>query len=154
LQDDLKATILDKEKRKLYLLKQEEETWRQKSRVRWLAAGDRNTKFFHAFTNSRKKINTIWDITKEDGTVINKTTDLQKEVVSYFQNVFKAQDNIAISDQLAVLKNYPRIFSMEEGIKVVEPVTLAEILTTLKGFKASKIPGPRWLDGGILSGFF
>jgi hypothetical protein len=84
VQDDLKATIEDKEKRKLYFLMQEEETWRQKSRVRWLTTGDSNTKFFHAFANSRKQNNTIWDITKEDGTFINKTIYLQKEVVSYF----------------------------------------------------------------------
>jgi hypothetical protein len=59
-----------------------------------------------------------------------------------FRNFFKSWENIAISDQLVVLKNYPILFSVEEGIKVVDPVTLAEILTTLKGFKASKSPGP------------
>jgi hypothetical protein len=134
--------VIEKEKRKLVLLRQEEETWRQKSRVNWLASGDRNTKFFHAYANSRKQINTIWDITKDDGTIITNNLELQKEAVDYFQNVFKAQDNLAISDQLAVLRNYPRMFSVEEGLRLVEPVTLAEILTTLKGFKVSKSPGP------------
>jgi hypothetical protein len=33
------------------------------------------------------------------------------------------------------------MFSEEEGRKVVDPVTLAEIQSTLKGFSASKIPG-------------
>ena len=39
---------------------------------------------------------------------------------------------------------------MEEGLKVAEPVTLAEILTTLKEFKASKSLGP---DGWTLDFF-
>jgi hypothetical protein len=124
------------------LLRQEEETWRQKSRVNWLATGDRNTKFFHAYASSRKQINTIWDITKEDGTIISNKLDLQKEVVDYFQNIFKAHTDLAISDQLAVLRNYLRLFTEEEGIRLADPVTLAEILSTLKGFKCSKSPGP------------
>jgi hypothetical protein len=142
VEDKVKISVLDKEQRKMVLLKQEEETWRQKSRVNWLAAGDRNTKKFHAYASSRKQINTIWDITKGDGTIITNSSDLQKEAVDYFQDMFKAQDNLAITDQLVVLRNFPRMISEAEGNSIIEPVSLAEILKTLKGFNSSKIPGP------------
>jgi hypothetical protein len=87
-----RALVLEKEQRKLTLLREVEETWRQKSRINWLASGDRNTKFFHAYANSRKIINSIWDIKKEDCTVINWIHDLHKEVVGFFHNTFKAHE--------------------------------------------------------------
>jgi hypothetical protein len=74
------------------------------------------------------KINTIWEINKEDGSVISSNQDLQVEVVGYFQNIYKAQPNLCISDQLAVLKNYPRMFTEEDNLRVTEPVTSTEIL--------------------------
>jgi hypothetical protein len=83
-EEEEKVLIVEKEQRKLLLMRQEEETWRQKSRLNWLASGDRNTKFFHAYANSRKQINTIWDISKEDGTMISSDKGLQKEAVGFF----------------------------------------------------------------------
>jgi len=145
-----KVLILEKEKRKLVILRHEEETWRQKSRLNWLASRDKNTKFFHAYANSIKNNNTIWDITKEDGTMIASNQGLQKEAVGDFRNIFKAQANLSISDQLAVLRNYPRMFSEEEGLRLDDQITLAEILSTLKGFIASKSLGP---DGWTIEFF-
>jgi hypothetical protein len=64
------------------------------------------------------------------------------EVVGYFQNIYKAQPNVCIIDQLEIIKNYPRMFTEEDNIRVCEQVTSVEILKTLKGFKGSKSPGP------------
>jgi hypothetical protein len=108
----------------LVLLNQKEETWRHKNRINWFPSRDRNSKFFHAYANSRKQKNTIWDITKEDGTLITSNQGLQKEAVRYFQHVFKAQANLPLSNQLAVIRNYPGMFSDEEGLILDEPVTL------------------------------
>jgi len=53
--------------RKEQLLLQQEITWRLKSRALWLEAGDRNTKYFHAFANQRKNKNSIWSLQIGDG---------------------------------------------------------------------------------------
>jgi hypothetical protein len=117
-----KVIVIGLEKRKLILLRQEEETWRQKSRINSLAVGDRNTKFFHAYSTSRKQNNTIWEIRKEDGIVITSNQYLQLQVVEYFQNIYKAQSNLCTNDQLALLKNYPRMITEEDNHRVIDLV--------------------------------
>lgn len=44
------------------ILYQEEVMWRLKSRSLWIAAGDRNTAYFHSFVEMRRKHSAIWEI--------------------------------------------------------------------------------------------
>lgn len=39
------------------VLFQEDIKWKQRSRTKWLGAGDRNTKFFHAVASARRQVN-------------------------------------------------------------------------------------------------
>jgi hypothetical protein len=123
----------------------------QKSRINWLASEDRNTKFFHAYASYIKQSNVISDIKKGDGSKITSQHALKKEAIGYFQNIFKTHENLSISNQLEVIRAYPRIFSDEKGLRIAHPVTISEVLSTLKGFVDSKIPGP---DGWTIELFF
>lgn len=58
----LRCHIKELERKKHNLLKQEEVSWRLKSRAIWLKEGDKNTKFFHKYENSKCERNTIWKI--------------------------------------------------------------------------------------------
>ena len=42
--------------------RKEEQVWRQKSRIKWLKEGDRNSKFFHFVANGRRRRNFIGDL--------------------------------------------------------------------------------------------
>ena len=46
---------------------QEEAFFKQKSRIRWLQEGDRNTKYFHHFVKKRQMHNRILSVTCDDG---------------------------------------------------------------------------------------
>jgi hypothetical protein len=45
----------------------EEIIWQQHSRIRWLAAGDKNTRFFHLQANQQNKKNKIKSLKNPDG---------------------------------------------------------------------------------------
>ena len=49
------------------ILLKNEEKLRLKSRATWLEAGDRNAKFFHKFASFRGNLNSIWEISDENG---------------------------------------------------------------------------------------
>lgn len=50
------------------LLDQEEVHWRQRSKIKWLKVGDRNTGFFHHHASNRKKKNQIVGLCDDGGT--------------------------------------------------------------------------------------
>jgi len=83
------AALLQK---RAQVLKDREESWRLRSRAVWLKAGDENTKFFHRHANGRKKINTIWELKKEDGTPVKTFRTfrgLAAPAKAHFQGIYK-----------------------------------------------------------------
>uniref|UniRef100_A0A803QD49 Reverse transcriptase domain-containing protein n=1 Tax=Cannabis sativa TaxID=3483 RepID=A0A803QD49_CANSA len=62
--------------------------WRQKSRVSWLKDGDRATKFFMAFTVTRRRQNYIQILSHESGNVLDQIADIAKQFIDKFSNTF------------------------------------------------------------------
>jgi hypothetical protein len=83
---------------------------RQWSRDRNVKEGDRNTKYFHAVANQRKRKTTIYDIEGPEGAV-NSTEDIIKVATQYYKDLFKFEPrpNINISSNF-----------FSEGEKVTE----------------------------------
>ncbi len=67
------------------VLDDEELLWKTRSHQRWLREGDRNTKFFHAVANGRRRANEIGTIV-DDGRAYRSIEDKK----SYFSRYFKA----------------------------------------------------------------
>lgn len=50
-----------------FLMEREDLRWKQRSKQNWYQNGDRNTPFFHAWADHRRRINHIQAIKDEDG---------------------------------------------------------------------------------------
>jgi hypothetical protein len=63
---------------------QEETPWCQKSRIRWLKEGERNTKFFHRTTIARRSHNKILKIRDQDGIERESHREIENALVKHF----------------------------------------------------------------------
>lgn len=61
--------------------------WLQRSRLKWTSEGDRNTKFFHSVTATRRRKNSITMIKQNDGTWTVDGKKVRKAFVSFFQGL-------------------------------------------------------------------
>jgi hypothetical protein len=52
--------------------------WKHKIRALWLHAGDNNTIFFQQYSNLCRNLNSIWEIKKEEGRLVNSFQDKAK----------------------------------------------------------------------------
>ncbi|GAU50464.1 hypothetical protein TSUD_240620 [Trifolium subterraneum] len=79
--------------RMTHLLVQDDAFWRQRSKICWLKDGDLNTRFFHAATTSRKKVNRIVSLVNSDGVRYTEPDDLCNIARNYFTDIFQKQNS-------------------------------------------------------------
>ncbi|XP_057432833.1 uncharacterized protein LOC130725635 [Lotus japonicus] len=77
---------------KLYnrTLVQEESIWQQKSRCMWVKHSDRNTRFFHVSTKTRRKRNRIEALTDDNGTLVTDLVTLRSMTVEFFGSLYSS----------------------------------------------------------------
>jgi len=68
--------------------------------------------------------------------------NIEKEVVSYFSNLFKESKENVIVEQLHIVRLYPTMFYEVSRREFDEPVSLCEIKEVLKQFSNEKSLGP------------
>ncbi|KAK2641331.1 hypothetical protein Ddye_023094 [Dipteronia dyeriana] len=103
-------------------LRNDEQNWRQNSRIKWLLDGDKNSRFFHSISNMRRNYNFLGDLAF-DGVVYSNPSSVGDEVFNYFQNHFK--------NHFKEEKWFcPRIIGLQfNHLSVVESETLEEKFT-------------------------
>eukprot|EP00253_Pinus_taeda_P006641 PITA_06641 len=129
---------------------QEEILWRQKSRIRWLKEGEKNTKFFHQSTIQRRMHNNIAFINNSQGNRLEKHEDIEKEFKDYFQEALKEQPGSREVAIKSVTQHVPKIITDDQNQNLLKQVTMQDVEEAMAQLKDGKAPGP----DGFTSNFF
>eukprot|EP00253_Pinus_taeda_P033659 PITA_33659 len=139
----LEKELIEKEK-------QEEVLWKQKSRIRWLKEGEKNTRFFHNTTIQRRMHNNITHIQNEQGEKLEKHEEIEAELLNHFKKVHKEPSIHRTQAIRNITSNIPKLVIYQHNQMLLKPVYLQELDSTVKQLKARKAPGP----DGFTSNFF
>jgi hypothetical protein len=121
------------------VLHREEVMWRQRSRVQWLAEGDKNTRFFHLRASQRKKKNRVSELLMADGTTITDESDMGRAAHEFYHQLYSAED---ISGLDEVLDHVPRKVLPEMNEQLDRPFSNEEVKAALFEMYPTKAPGP------------
>jgi hypothetical protein len=106
------------------LLAREEVMAKQRSRVEWLNAGDRNMGFFHAKARQRARTNKITALRRQDGSMVMDQSGLKDLAVEFYHHLFLAQE---FSNPEVVVRYVPAKVTNHHNELLCSPFTEAEI---------------------------
>ncbi|GMY09850.1 hypothetical protein FCV25MIE_05089 [Fagus crenata] len=126
------------------LLHQDEIYWRQRSREIWLAAGDKNTKFFHQKAKQRRGKNMIKGVLDHNGVWCDEERQIGEVAVKYFDDIFSASPVLEVG---SVVQHINRIITDDMNRALLSPFTAVEVREAMFQMHPLKAPGP---DGYML----
>lgn len=122
----------------------EEQLFYQKSIVKWLGLGDRNTNFYMKTCQTRNSRNTIGRLVTSDGRVLTELTDIKVEAVAYYEAFLQDQgyseDEEVSEEILRGLLDYR--CNGHDAASLVRPVQDEEVQEALFSMPANKTPRP------------
>ncbi|EOY06959.1 Uncharacterized protein TCM_021521 [Theobroma cacao] len=88
----------------------EESFWQQKSGVKWLVEGERNTKFFHMRMKKKRVRGHIFRIQDQEGNIFEEPSLIKNSAVDFFQNLLKAENcdlssHLSFADDIVIFTN-------------------------------------------------
>ena len=120
-------------------LRLDEISWRQKSRIKWLKEGDKNTKFFHRIANANRRKNFI-DHMCQGGETWESQEEIRKGIVKFYKGLYAENTNWR-----PVLGGLDFNSIEEEDAGHLErPFEEDEVVTALHQINGEKAPWPGW----------
>ncbi|KAK9135417.1 hypothetical protein Syun_014747 [Stephania yunnanensis] len=126
----------------------EEEYWRVRSLVDWLARGDKNMSYFHAKVKQQRRSNKILQLRDDRGAWITKQFEIFKLVENYFDSIFTSQPSHMSTQNLPLIQ---RRLLAEEIAQLIRPISDKEIKEATFSIHPTKCPGPDSFSAKFLS---
>ncbi|XP_071909790.1 uncharacterized protein [Coffea arabica] len=119
----------------------EEMFWSQKARLKWLQEGNKNTQFFHALVNGRRKSNRMHKLQKKDENWTENEVELGAEIGNYYRQLFTKSTE---SSNHEILARIPNSISNAMNKDLTKTVTKEEIKSAFIFMESNKAPN---IDG-------
>lgn len=117
----------------------EEVMYRQRSRVDWLRAGDKNTQYFQQRASHRKRKNTVKALRRGDGTKCTVDDEMRDMAAAFYENLFTSDGS---RDANIIFQHIDVLVTNAMNEKLLFPITDEEIETALFQMGPTKAPGP------------
>ena len=130
--------------------RQEETYWWQKTRIKWVKDGDKNTKFFHKATIQYRQKNKICRIKKEGGGYAEDQKEIEKTLTDFYSNLLEDQGENREEASAEVIRNIPKLVSADQNKLLLKPVDMKELEEAVNQMANGKAPGP----DGFTKNFF
>lgn len=149
---DPDGIFLFKEAQSEYLrvLRQQSDYWHQRAKQFWLKDGDVNSSFFHKAVKRRQHANRIMKLKDSTGNWIERGTQLNSLITSYFNDLFYPStgnfDSVANCIQ--------PIISDVQNATMSRTVSILEVKEALFDMKTEKSPDPDGLNLGFYQHFW
>ena len=121
--------------------------WRQKSRVKWIQAGDANTAFFHAVVRQRRAANYIGRIRSPTGQWLTTKEDIKDSAAHFFEQLFSSDRST--DRHPALTCSLPRV-SREDNESLLLLPSMEEVREVVFSIHTDSAAGP----DGFGSGFY
>lgn len=128
------------------ILECEDLRWKQRAKQHWYKAGDRNTHFFHAWANQRRRLNTIRSIADAEGRIWRRKKEVSKAFIDYYSNLFSSQNPRDIEECLSSIES--RV-SNDMNKFLLKPFSGEEVSYAMFQMNPLKSPGPDGFSAGF-----
>nr|XP_009765405.1 PREDICTED: uncharacterized protein LOC104216959 [Nicotiana sylvestris] len=122
----------------------EEEFWRQKSGMAWFQDGDRNTKFFHAQVNGRRRRLQLKQIQDTNGNWLEGNNDMADEAVRFFKEQLQEETTTMSFD---ILEHVPTLVDYAQNVELIKQPTKEEVRHAVFGLNGDSAGGPDGFTG-------
>ena len=121
------------------VLMREEIMWNQRSRALWIKWGDRNTRFFHATANQRRRKNSIMGLQDSNDVWNEDKKGIERIIMDYFTSIYRSNQPSSFEDSLSAITN--RV-STDMNAELIAEFRAEEVWNALQQMHPTKSPGP------------
>eukprot|EP00253_Pinus_taeda_P009631 PITA_09631 len=122
--------------------KQEEILWRQKSRIKWLREGERNTKFFHQAMIKHRQGNRILSIKNKNGVRVVEQNEIEQVLMEHHKEILAEPQADRMRAIHEICSAIPSLVTEDQNKALMRAVNLEELEEVVKSMKKGTAPGP------------